>query len=209
MAGEYVTINGVQISSTTNLNNTGSVFNPESDYIYIGRLDSNGVLTDGFRARLTDIAEDFAGELLIDVMAAIDAGKVEIEELTASEKTALASYVNKDLKDALVAYEKTQEGVINSYVATSVLPSLDSLVSQAQSYRNEAQSAKADALSSKTASETALSSVESLKAQVETIAAGSAAGTITIDGILYTRALVFKNGIATITLTEVEETESA
>ncbi len=175
MAGEVVIINGKTIASTISLNNTETVFNTSSDYIFIGRLDENGMIKAGFRAKLTDIAEDYAGELLIDVQKVIADGKTELEELTEQEKQELQNYVDSTLKGALDAYTEGKKSVIDNYVVTTVLPNFDEhadeKVAEATTAANTATNAKNLAETAKDDAETAEGNVETLKAQIEALIA--------------------------------------
>lgn len=218
MANESVVINGVTIGRTTSLNNTTTLFNSQTDYIFIGRIDGNGVIQEGFRVKLTDLAEDYAGELLIDVDKVISDGKTELQELTESEKEELQEYVNQTLKGQLDSYTSQKKGEVDNYVATVVLPAFDThadgKIAEATDAANSAVSAKNQAEAAKDDAETAKGNVETLKAQIETLISqlGNTAQTKTvfpvmIEGEQFGLSVSVDGGDVIYTISEIEPEE--
>ena len=128
MANESVIINGTTIGRTTALNNTQTVFNSNTDYIFIGRLDSNGVLQIGFRVKLTDLAEDYAAELLQDIQVIIANAKEEIEgKVEEAEEAATSAASSKNQAESAKNGAQTAEANVETLKAQ-----IEALISQMQ-----------------------------------------------------------------------------
>ena len=157
MAGESVVINGKAIGVTTSLNNKPTVFNPDTDYVFIGRINDNGVIIAGFRVKLTDLAEDYAGELLQDVQLVIENGENDLTNLTTEKKAELENYTNSTLKSSLDSYSSDKKDEISTYVTTVVLPKFNQdvaeILTQVEDSATEASNAAKNAGDSATAAE--------------------------------------------------------
>ena len=157
MAGESVVINGKAIGVTTSLNNKPTVFNPDTDYVFIGRINDNGVIIAGFRVKLTDLAEDYAGELLQDVQLVIENGENDLTDLTTEKKAELENYTNSTLKNSLDSYTSDKKDEISTYVTTVVLPKFNQdvaeILTQVEDSATEASNAAKNAGDSATAAE--------------------------------------------------------
>ena len=157
MAGESVVINGKAIGVTTSLNNKPTVFNPDTDYVFIGRINDNGVIIAGFRVKLTDLAEDYAGELLQDVQLVIENGENDLTDLTTEKKAELENYTNSTLKSSLDSYTSDKKDEISTYVTTVVLPKFNQdvaeILTQAEDSATQASNAAKNAEDSASAAE--------------------------------------------------------
>lgn len=157
MAGESVVINGKAIGVTTSLNNKPTVFNSDTDYVFIGRINEKGVIIAGFRVKLTDLAEDYAGELLQDVQLVIENGENDLTDLTTEKKAELENYTNSTLKSSLDSYTSDKKDEISTYVTTVVLPKFNQdvaeILTQVEDSATEASNAAKNAGDSATAAE--------------------------------------------------------
>ena len=157
MAGESVVINGKAIGVTTSLNNKPTVFNPDTDYVFIGRINEKGVIIAGFRVKLTDLAEDYAGELLQDVQLVIENGEKELSDVTTQKKSELENYADNTLKTSLDSYTADKKNEISTYVTTVVLPKFNQdvaeILAQVEDSATKASNAAKNAGDSATAAE--------------------------------------------------------
>ena len=186
MAGESVVINGKAIGVTTSLNNKPTVFNPDTDYVFIGRINDNGVIIAGFRVKLTDLAEDYAGELLQDVQLVIENGENDLTDLTTEKKAELENYTNSTLKSSLDSYTSDKKDEISTYVTTVVLPKFNQDVAEiltqvedsataAEESKNAAATSATNAAASEENAEDSASAAEESKKAAATSATNAAA----------------------------------